>query len=174
MPLPARGAPVSAETGLTQVQEKFAQGVAMGLSFKAAAMEAGYSQKYAAANAFNLARTQKIARRIEQIRGPAVPTAVHPDLATLSLPAMRAMILNEAWGLLQDAKAARDRRTAISALSLVSDIVGLKSANLRVEHQPSPLDNLTAQDLQALIRTLGAPGEIRANADRHIVNASPL
>ena len=97
MPLPKRGSPTSPETGLTAVQETFAKGVALGLSFKAAAIEAGYSHKYAEANAFSLAKTKKIARRIEQIRGPAVPVTVHPDLARLSLPAMRAMVLNEAW-----------------------------------------------------------------------------
>lgn len=169
-------------------QEAFARAVASGSALTAAARAAGYTNRYALSKSAALARKPAVARRVAELRGEfrLVDTAapldetrredkshLHPDLAELSIPELRARVVSEAWELVIEAKAARDRRTALQGLSLIADATGLKSHSLKVGPD-NPLDNLSAAQLQALIALTAQAMHETQNVIEHTAVAATI
>lgn len=138
-------------------KERLAAGIAQGLSFRAAAAEAGYSSRMVASRSSALARQADVQARVAELRPhyePSAETVLRQDMAALRPSELRATIINELWEVAQDAKGARDRRAAVSALAEISALAGLKTT--KVEVSSSPLDRLTPEQLLALLEVLEA------------------
>jgi hypothetical protein len=139
--------------------ERLAAGIARGLSVRAAAIEAGYTPRMAAARAWEIARRPAVVARAEELRPHYEPSAevrIRQDTEALTPSAIRARLINELWDVMEDAKQARDRRSVIAASSEIAALTGLKTT--RVELAASPLDGLTAAQLVALLNALDATG----------------
>lgn len=134
-------------------QEAFAQALAVGAPAAEAARMAGYSSKTALAKGAVMAKRPAIKTRVAELRGPIeVPREV-PALADMRLPDLRRVVAAQAYEIAQEARSARDRRGAVAALSLLSDVLGLKSSALRVE-SPSPFDGISTAEAQAMLNML--------------------
>ena len=148
--------------------ERLAAGIARGLSVRAAAAEAGYSPRMVASRAWEIARRPAVVARAEELRPHYEPPAeirIRQDVEALTPSAIRARLIGELWDVMEDAKEARDRRSVIAAASEIAALTGLKTT--KVELAASPLENLSAAQLVALVGALnalaaGAPGEEEA------------
>jgi phage terminase small subunit len=138
---------------LTAKQEAFAQALAAGASAAEAARAAGYTAKVALAKAAAMAKLPGVVQRVAELRGPIeVPREV-PALAEMRLPELRRAVAAQAYEIAQEARDARDRRGAVAALSLLSDVLGLKSSALRLE-QSDPFSEVTAVQAKSILALL--------------------
>jgi hypothetical protein len=175
---------------IAEREELFARGVASGLTATAAAREAGYPERYSTSKAFSVLRRPRVALRIAELRAatsqadPAERAAAvavvaeatapepHPvpSIRDMRITEAKALILDEAYAVLREARAAKDRRAAIQALSLLCDITGMKQHTVRVA-EASPLDDIPRADLLALLDFLRSQPLIEGGDNGAVVEA---
>lgn len=128
----------------TEKQELFAQARARGLSLTAAAREAGYTQATAHVRGSELGKNPQVLARVQELRDrldDRLVTAVTTD---------RVSILQNIGELVAEARAAKDRSTAMRGLELLGKAAGLfVDRHMEVK---SPLEGLNADQLLAIIR----------------------
>jgi phage terminase small subunit len=128
----------------SEKMELFPQARARGLSLTASAREAGYSPNTCHVRGSELNRNPEVLERIAELREKM-------DRATVnSVVADRNWVLRNLVEIAHEAREARDRPGATKALELVGKELGM-FVN-RTQEIRSPMSDLSAQQLQAIIR----------------------
>ncbi|PGH52757.1 hypothetical protein CRT60_22690 [Azospirillum palustre] len=129
------------------LHERFAQNVARGLNGTKAAVEAGYGPNNAAAQACKLQKRDDVKERIAELRA-ASERAVVQEIA-----ADRAWVMQKLVANVDGAQAAGNLNAMNRALELIGKELGMFVD--RTMEVKSPLDGLSATQLQALVQYLG-------------------
>lgn len=130
----------------TDRQERFAQARARGLSLTASAREAGYASGTCHVRGAELGKNADVQARVSELRAEL-------DQATIAnVVADRRWVLQSLIEIADEAKKAKDRTAATRALELVGKELGMFIQ--RTQEIRSPLDNLSAEELQAIVRLI--------------------
>lgn len=132
----------------SEKMEKFAQARARGLSLTASAREAGYSPNTCPVRGHEMGQNPQVLARVAELRAKLDEKLVE------RVTADRTAILDAIGELVQEAREARDRPTAMRGLELLGRSIGLFQE--RAPEARSPLEGMTADQLLAVMRTAEA------------------
>lgn len=142
--------------GLTDKLEKFAQGIARGMTLTAAGIAAGWSEHTASAAAHRASKRPEVQARVAEIR-VSLDAARAEAMVAVEMPT-REQVLRQLLEACEVAKRGGQLQQQLRAIELIGKELGMFVQRSSVEVS-SPLAALSAEALLALSQHLEAPDE---------------